>query len=106
VIKALLMRAFFMLDYKTRKLYNYRKLNRKENMPYIDEELNFVINEKKIKVFHNFDEETGKYFKDQHNGNGIQELKSIIKEDLDKGEINGFYPYNNFESRVSWRIID
>ena len=95
-----------MLDYKTRKLYNYRKLNRKENMPYIDEELNFVINEKKIKVFHNFDEETGKYFKDQHNGNGIQELKSIIKEDLDKGEINGFYPYNNFESRVSWRIID
>ena len=22
-----------MLDYKTRKLYNYRKLNRKENMP-------------------------------------------------------------------------
>jgi len=75
-------------------------------MPYIDEELNFVINEKKIKVFHNFDEETGKYFKDQHNGNGIQELKSIIKEDLDKGEINGFYPYNNFESRVSWRIID
>ena len=95
-----------MLDYKTRKLYNYRKLNRKENMPYIDEELNFVINEKKIKVFHNFDEETGKYFKDQHNGNGIEELKSIIKEDLDKGEINGFYPYNNFESRVSWRIID
>jgi hypothetical protein len=75
-------------------------------MPYIDEELNFVINEKKIKVFHNFDEETGKYFKDQSNGNGIEELKSIIKEDLDKGEINGFYPYNNFESRVSWRIID
>jgi hypothetical protein len=106
VIKALIKRAFFMLDYKARKLYNYRKLNRKENMPYIDEELNFVINEKKIKVFHNFDEETGKYFKDQHNGNGIQELKSIIKEDLDKGEINGFYPYNNFESRVSWRIID
>ena len=95
-----------MLDYKARKLYNYRKLNRKENMPYIDEELNFVINEKKIKVFHNFDEETGKCFKDQHNGNGIEELKSIIKEDLDKGEINGFYPYNNFESRVSWRIID
>tara|TARA_R110002050_G_scaffold198346_1_gene333120 strand:- start:247 stop:534 length:288 start_codon:yes stop_codon:yes gene_type:complete len=95
-----------MLDYKARKLYNYRKLNRKENMPYIDEELNFVINEKKIKVFHNFDEETGRYFKDQHNGNGIQELKSIIKEDLDKGEIKGFYPYNNFESRVSWRIID
>ena len=95
-----------MLDYKARKLYNYRKLNRKENMSYIDEELNLIINEKKIKVFHNFDEETGKYFKDQHNGNGIEELKSIIKEDLDKGEINGFYPYNNFESRVSWRIID
>ena len=54
-------------------------------MPYIDEELNFVINEKKIKVFHNVDDETGKYFKDQHNGNGVEEVKSIIKEELDKG---------------------
>ena len=73
---------------------------------YKDEELNFIINEKKIKVFHYFDEETGKYIKDQHNGNGIEEIKSMIKDELDKGEVDGYYPYNNFESRLSWRIED
>ena len=74
-------------------------------MAYLEEELNFNINGNKIYVFHRFDEETGKYFKNQHNGNGIEEIKSIIKEDLEKGDINGFYPYNNFESSVHWRVL-
>ena len=71
---------------------------------YKEEELTFIINKKKIKVFNSFDEETGKYIKDQHNGNGIEEIKSMIKDELDKGEVEGYYPYNNFESRLSWRI--
>jgi|TARA_R110000824_G_scaffold336882_1_gene523390 hypothetical protein len=72
---------------------------------YKEEELYFIINEKKIKVFNYFDEETGNYIKDQHKGNGIKEIKSIIKEELDNGKVDGFYPYNNFESRLSWKIV-
>ena len=73
---------------------------------YKEEELTFIINEKKIKVFNSFDEDTGKYIKAQHNGNGSEAIKSMIKDELDKGEVDGYYPYNNFESRLSWRIED
>ena len=72
---------------------------------YKEEELTFIINKKKIKVFNSFDEETGKYIKDQHNGNGIEEIKSMIKDELDKGEVEGYYPYNNFESRLDNLVL-
>ena len=70
-----------------------------------EETLTFTINKNKIKVFHSVDVESGKFFKDQ--ATGLKELKSIIKDDIVfHNKTDGYYPYNNFESLITWRIIN
>jgi|TARA_R110000851_G_scaffold317385_1_gene480864 hypothetical protein len=73
---------------------------------YKEEILTFTVNKKKVKVFHRFDvESSGKYLKDQNNG--LNELKSLIKDDMVfKNELDGYYPYNNFTSYISWKLIN
>jgi len=69
-----------------------------------EETLTFIINKNKIKVFHSVDVESGKFFKDQING--LKELKSLIRDDLIfQNKTDGYYPYNNFESFISWKVI-
>ena len=70
-----------------------------------EETLTFVINKKRVRVFHSVDVESGRFFKDQTTG--LKELKSIIKDDIVfNNKTNGYYPYNNFESLITWRIIN
>ena len=67
-----------------------------------EEVLTLTINEKKIKIIHSIDED-GKFLKDQKNG--LEEVKSLIKDELKENKIKGYYPYNNFECFVSWRVL-
>ena len=68
-----------------------------------EETLTLTIEGKNIEVFHSVDKETGSFFKDQKNG--LEELKSLIKDELKKGLANNWYPYNNFECSVNWKVI-
>ena len=68
------------------------------------ETLTLTINDKLVKIVHSIDVETGKLFKDQKNG--LSELKELIEEELKKGLVNNWYPYNNFECSFSWRVIN
>jgi len=70
-----------------------------------EETLTFTINKNKVKVFHSVDVEDGKFFKDQ--ATGLKELKSWIRDEIVfQNKTDGYYPYNNFESFVSWKVIN
>jgi len=68
------------------------------------ETLNVTIEDKLIQIVHSIDTETGKLFKDQ--ATGLKELKELIEEEITmKGLRNNWYPYNNFECSISWKVI-
>jgi len=68
-----------------------------------EETLVLTIEGKKIEVFHSVDKDTGRLFKEQ--SYDLDDLKSLIKDELKKGLTNNWYPYNNFESSVNWKVI-
>ena len=69
------------------------------------ETLTFVIDKKKIKVDHEYADDTGRAFKDQKDGD--KQIKDFIKDEVVfQNKKEGFIPYNNFESSVNWKIIN
>ena len=69
-----------------------------------NETLTFTIDKKKIKADHQYDGATGKAFKDQEEG--ADQLKTFIRDEVVfQNKTEGFIPYNNFESSVSWKVI-
>ena len=67
----------------------------------VNETLTFTIDKKKVKADH----QGTKAFADQKDG--ADHLKSFIKDEIvfqNKNE--GFIPYNNFESSVTWKVIN
>ena len=65
------------------------------------ETLNVTIADKLIEIVHSIDTETGKLFKDQATG-----LKELIEEEMTMKDLrNNWYPYNNFECSISWKVI-
>jgi len=68
-----------------------------------EETLTFTIDKKKVKAFHKVDRETGKLFQDQKTG--LEDLKAFIRDEIVfQNKSNGFIPYNNFESSVTWEV--
>ena len=68
------------------------------------EKLTVQINNKKVKIDHNWDTTTGRSLHKQTTG--LKELKSFLFDEIvfQKKE-SGFIPYNNFESGVNWKIV-
>jgi len=44
-----------------------------------------------------------KKFRDQ-NKDAIRDLRTLLTEKIDEGEFEGWFPYNNFESSVTWEV--
>jgi len=66
------------------------------------EKFYFEINNKKVEVEHDYT-----FYKslNEQASNTFDELKKEIKKDLDEGSTGNFYPYNNFECSITWKII-
>lgn len=67
------------------------------------EKLTVQVNNKKIKIDHNWDTTTGRSLFKQPTG--LKQLKSFLYDEIvfQKKE-NGFIAYNNFESGINWKI--
>ena len=67
------------------------------------EKLEFTINKKRVKIVHDYSG-SGRAFKDQEDG--ADQIKAFLKDEIIFGEkTNGFIPYNNFESSVTWEVL-
>lgn len=67
----------------------------------IKETFIFKIGGKKIEVIN----AGTKKFKNMNDPKqALKDLKSMIQDDLRKGKETGFYPYNNFESSINWKL--
>lgn len=67
-----------------------------------DENFTLEVSGKKISVRHNFS--GWKPFSEQA-PQALEDLKEIIKEDLQNNITKGCIPYNNFECLIEWDVV-
>jgi len=66
---------------------------------YIKEDINLEINGRAISIKH----QGIKSFANQSE-NSRMDLEKVIRGFMNKGDSQGFIPYNNFECSIKWRV--